>query len=151
MAIRVKCPGCGAALTVKDEMGGKRAKCPKCGQAMKLPAAPEPQQAGGGEAKAQAKPPAVSEEAKARARAGRAAASKRRPRRAEAGSKSWLTALLLAILLGALGVDRFYLGYVGLGILKLITCGGMGIWSIIDIILIATGSMKDAQGNALRK
>jgi len=65
------------------------------------------------------------------------------------GGKDWVTTLLLAILLGSLGVDRFYLGYTGLGILKLLTCGGFGIWAIIDIILIATGKMKDAQGNEL--
>ena len=51
--------------------------------------------------------------------------------------KKWIVALLLSILLGGLGVDRFYMGHVGLGILKLITMGGFGIWALIDIILIA--------------
>jgi len=67
------------------------------------------------------------------------------------GKKSFVTALILSIVLGSLGVDRFYLGYVGLGLLKLFTLGGCGIWSLIDIILIATGNLKDAQGNELEK
>jgi len=59
------------------------------------------------------------------------------------------TALVISIFLGEIGIDRFYLGYTGLGILKLITVGGFGIWWIIDIIKIATGKMVDAKGNAL--
>ncbi|MDR1542003.1 MAG: TM2 domain-containing protein [Clostridiales bacterium] len=63
--------------------------------------------------------------------------------------KSKTAALILSILVGTLGVDRFYLGYTGLGILKLITAGGLGVWWIIDIILIATGKVTDKNGNAL--
>jgi len=65
--------------------------------------------------------------------------------------KDWLTALLLSIFLGGLGVDRFYLGYIGLGILKLITLGGFGIWALIDLIMIATNKLKDSDGNPLKK
>jgi TM2 domain-containing membrane protein YozV len=65
--------------------------------------------------------------------------------------KDWLVTLLLSIFVGGLGVDRFYLGYTVLGILKLLTAGGCGVWWLIDVILIATGSLRDAQGNELRR
>jgi len=67
------------------------------------------------------------------------------------GEKDWMVALILSILLGTFGVDRFYLGYVGLGILKLVTIGGCGIWWLVDVILIAMNKLPDAQGNPLRQ
>jgi len=67
------------------------------------------------------------------------------------GGKEWTVALILSALLGTFGVDRFYLGYVGLGILKLVTLGGCGIWWLIDVILIAMNKLPDAQGNSLRQ
>jgi len=60
--------------------------------------------------------------------------------------KDWMVLLLLSIFLGGLGVDRFYAGSIGLGILKLLTLGGCGIWWLIDLIMIATGSFKDGNG-----
>ena len=64
-------------------------------------------------------------------------------------SKTFMTALLLSIFLGGLGVDRFYLGYTGLGVVKLLTLGGCGIWSLIDLILIAMRNLNDSEGNPL--
>ena len=64
--------------------------------------------------------------------------------------KSQSAAFILSWLLGIFGVDRFYLGYTGLDVLKLITLGGFGIWAVIDFALIGMGSMKDAQGNSLK-
>lgn len=60
--------------------------------------------------------------------------------------KSFVAVLLLCLLLGGLGVHRFYVGKVGTGVLMLLTLGGLGIWSLIDLILIAVGSFKDANG-----
>ena len=66
-------------------------------------------------------------------------------------SRDWMAALLLSIFLGSLGVDRFYMGHIGLGIVKLVTCGGFGIWYLVDVILIAVGTLLDADGLPLRK
>lgn len=65
--------------------------------------------------------------------------------------KDWLTATLLSLFVGTLGIDRFYLGYTGLGVLKLITLGGCGIWALIDLILIALNQVKDANGLPLMR
>ena len=63
--------------------------------------------------------------------------------------KSWTTALILSVVVGTLGVDRFYLGYTGLGIAKLVTLGGCGIWALSDFILIAVRKVPDSHGRPL--
>ena len=64
--------------------------------------------------------------------------------------KEWLVTLLLSLFIGTLGVHRFYVGKIGTGILQLITCGGCGIWVLIDLIMIITGSFKDKDGNTIQ-
>ena len=65
--------------------------------------------------------------------------------------KDWMTTLLLAILVGGLGVDHFYTGKTMTGILKLITLGGCTIWALVDIIMIITESYKDGNGLVIKK
>jgi hypothetical protein len=63
--------------------------------------------------------------------------------------KSFVVTWLFAWILGTLGIDRFYLGKVGTGILKLITLGGCGLWTLIDLIITLTGSQRDKDGRPL--
>ena len=60
--------------------------------------------------------------------------------------KGFVPTVLLCLFLGSLGVHRFYVGKVGTGILQLITLGGLGIWALIDLIIIVTGNFKDKEG-----
>jgi TM2 domain-containing membrane protein YozV len=65
--------------------------------------------------------------------------------------KGFVPALLLCFFLGGLGVHRFYVGKIGTGILMLLTLGGLGIWAIIDFVMIAVGSFTDKEGRQLRR
>lgn len=69
----------------------------------------------------------------------------------EQKGKSFLAALLLNFFLGFLGAHRFYTGYIGIGVLQLLTAGGLGIWALIDLIFISLGRYKDAQGRELEE
>jgi TM2 domain-containing membrane protein YozV len=64
----------------------------------------------------------------------------------EFSPRSRLVALLFCILFGVFGVHRFYVGKIGTGILMLVSIGGLGIWMLIDLILIAVGSFRDKEG-----
>ena len=64
----------------------------------------------------------------------------------QGSGKSQLVALLLCVLIGGLGIHRFYLGYTWQGIVQLLTAGGCGIWALIDLIRIITGDLKPKDG-----
>ncbi len=63
--------------------------------------------------------------------------------------KDWLTTLLLNLFVGYFGIHRFYTGNIGAGVGQLLTAGGCGIWTLIDLILIITDGYKDGEGNPL--
>lgn len=73
--------------------------------------------------------------------------SSKQNRSSSGGGKSQLVALLLCIFFGVIGIHRFYLGYIGIGIIQLLTAGGCGIWALIDLIMIITGDLKPKNGD----
>jgi TM2 domain-containing membrane protein YozV len=63
--------------------------------------------------------------------------------------KDFATTFLMAWFLGTFGADRFYVGKIGSGVAKLITIGGLGIWVLIDLIMLGLGNYTDAKGNRI--
>ena len=63
--------------------------------------------------------------------------------------KKILPAFLLCFFVGVFGIHRFYVGKVGTGIIQLLTGGGLGVWWIIDLIMVVLGVFTDKQGNKL--
>lgn len=65
-------------------------------------------------------------------------------------NQRWLVTLLLCWIFGVFGVHRFYLGRVGTGLLMLFTFGGLGIWYLIDLILVIVGNIRDDRGEYVK-
>ena len=59
----------------------------------------------------------------------------------------FLTTLLYSVLLGFLGLDRFCMGQTGTAVGKLLTLGGLGVWWIVDVVLIVTGQLSPEDGS----
>jgi len=64
--------------------------------------------------------------------------------------KNFVSTLILCVLLGGLGVHRFYVGKVGTGIFMLLTLGGLGIWALVDLIRIAIQKFEDGDGAVIK-
>ena len=69
----------------------------------------------------------------------------------EKSKKDWTTALLLSIILGGLGIHRFYVGKTGTGVLWLLTGGLFGIGALVDLMKIVCGNFTDSEGKIVSK
>ncbi len=65
------------------------------------------------------------------------------------GERSYVVTLLLAFFLGFLGIHRFYTGYIMIGVIQLLTLGGCGLWTLVDLISIALNKYEDANDKEL--
>jgi TM2 domain-containing membrane protein YozV len=149
--INFDCPHCNQNLDAFPDMAGETIECPACGEAIAIPS-PTPKTP----SKAKGKKVVIK---KRTASSSSTKTSRSRPKptpaaptpqadTAQAGTseKSRLVALLLCMFLGYLGIHRFYVGKIGTGILMIITAGGLGIWVLIDLIMIVVGSFRDKAG-----
>ncbi len=66
-----------------------------------------------------------------------------------ASDKRLLIGVLLCVFGGVLGLHRFYAGKVGTGVLQLLTGGGLGIWWLVDLVMLATGNFRDKDGRRI--
>ena len=63
--------------------------------------------------------------------------------------RDYTATLILCWFFGCLGIHRFYTGYIGIGIIQLLTGGGCVIWALIELICLCFGNYEDADGNEL--
>ncbi|HEY4100926.1 MAG TPA: TM2 domain-containing protein [Gemmatimonadales bacterium] len=68
-----------------------------------------------------------------------------------ASPRSRTVALILAVVLGVFGAHRFYLGRTRSAVLQILTLGGLGVWWFYDLVLVASGSMRDAEGRLVTR
>jgi TM2 domain-containing membrane protein YozV len=64
--------------------------------------------------------------------------------------KGFVPTALLCFFLGVFGIHRFYVGKIGTGILQLVTLGGLGIWALIDLVIIICGNFTDKEGRKIK-
>ena len=135
------CPKCGFSNNPND------ARCPKCGATLPVPQQPAQQHYAQPAPQQQAQPAPQQYAQPAPQQYAQPA-----PQQVVYASppKSKIVAFILCFFFGLLGVHHFYMGNIVIGIIQLLTCGGFGIWCLLDLIIILCGGYTDGEGRFLQ-
>ena len=68
----------------------------------------------------------------------------------EKSERNFVVAVLLCLFFGSMGIHRFYAGRIGSGVAMLLTLGGLGVWTLVDFIMLVCGSFKDRDGKSIK-
>jgi TM2 domain-containing membrane protein YozV len=146
--INFNCQHCNQNIDAPSDMAGETVECPACGKSIAVPVPQAPAQPEVKRIPIKVKPlaPSAVQTPPARPQQTSAPGSQTPAPQAKVSDKKRLAALLLCFFLGGLGVHRFYVGKVGTGIVQILTLGGLGIWTLIDFIMIIAGAFSDKKG-----
>lgn len=156
--INFDCPHCNQNLDAPSDMGGDSIECPACENSIVIPAPKKMAPAKGKKIVMKKRGGTSPRSTATRPRTQKKTAPKSKPAtspatdpetadsKSDVSEKKRLVALLLNMFLGGLSIHRFYVGKTGTAILQIVTAGGLGVWLLIDFIMILCGTFKDKQG-----
>ena len=151
--INFDCPHCNQNLDAPNDMAGETIECPACEEPISIPVPDMPTQAQVKKrmiVKPRSQPLRPAQLANTGSKRTFAPIADSSISEDDVSEKSRIVALLLCFFLGGLSVHRFYVGKIGTGVVQILTLGGLGVWVLIDFIMIIMGSFTDKNGLAIK-